>query len=559
MKNPEVKLPENPSAVELIKQKSRFLRGTIAESLADPTTGAIAEADTQLIKFHGSYQQDDRDVRAERDEKKLEPAYSFMIRVRMPGGYLTAAQWVAFDDIAQKQEFQTLKLTTRQAIQFHGVIKFNLKRTMQEINAALLDSIAACGDVNRNVMCSPNPYQSLSHEAALKVAADISDHLLPRTRAYYEIWLDEEKVAGGAEEIEPLYGKQYLPRKFKIAIAIPPYNDTDIFSNDIGLIAIEENGVLVGFNVAIGGGLGATHGDPRTYPRLGNLIGFVTPEQATEACFHIAAIQRDYGNREDRKLSRFKYTIDRLGLDFVKQELNQRLGYALAPLRPYQFLHNGDLYDWVQGTNGKWFKTLYIEHGRVKDSEGYPLKSGLRHLAERGLCDFRLTGNQNLTIGNIAPEDKVEVEALLQAFGIQAHQENLSGIRKFSIACVAFPTCTLAMAEAERYLPDLMTKIEALLEDFGLRDEQISIRMTGCPNGCGRPYLGEIGFVGKALGRYNLHLGADEKGERLNTLYRENIDEATILETLRLVLARYAQERQPNERFGNFVHRIGLV
>jgi sulfite reductase (NADPH) hemoprotein beta-component len=552
-------LADNPGPVEIIKDKSNYLRGTIEESLANALTAAIAADDTQLIKFHGSYQQDDRDIRAEREAKKLEHAFSFMIRVRMPAGLLTAEQWIAFDDIANKQEIQTLKLTTRQAIQFHGIVKWDLKRTMQEINQALMDSLAACGDVNRNVMCSPTPYQSVVHEEAFGYAAKISEHLLPQTRAYHEIWLDEEKIVSSETEIEPLYGKHYLPRKFKIALAVPPYNDTDVFANDIGLIAIEEKGRLAGFNIVAGGGMGMTHNEPQTYPRLADVLGFCAPEHILDVCYHIVGIQRDYGNRSERKLARMKYTIDRMGLDAFKAELHQRLGFSLEPARAYTFIHNGDEYGWHQDKDGKWFLTLFIEGGRVKDDEHYLLKTGLRQTAELKKCDFRLTGNQNLVLGNIKSEDKSLIIKTLSEYGIYQKLASLSGLRRHSIACVALNTCALAMAEAERYLPSLITKIEALLDKYGLLQQDIIIRMTGCPNGCGRPYLGEIGFVGKALGRYNLYLGAGHTGERLNKLYRENIDEPTILAELEPLIADYATRRQTDEPFGDFVIRAGYL
>ena len=546
------------SPVERIKTASRRLRGTLAESLADPVTGAIADDDTQLIKFHGSYQQDDRDVREERRLQKLEPAYSFMIRTRLPGGVVSARQWLALDALATTHANGTLRLTTRQAFQFHGVIKRDLKPTLQAINAALIDTIAACGDVNRNVMVSPNPQQSIVHASVYESAARLSEHLRPRTRAYYEIWLDEERVAGRGEEDEPIYGPTYLPRKFKIAFAVPPTNDVDVFANDLGFIAIVENGALVGFNVAIGGGLGVTHGDAATYPRLADVIGFAPVEQLFQVAEAVLTVQRDFGNRSERKRARLKYTIDDRGLDWFLAEVERRLGAPLEPARPFVFEHNGDRFGWIQGHDGRWHLTLYIESGRVADRDGSPQLSGLREIARVHTGDFRLTPNQNLIVADVEDGDRATIDALVAQFGLDEFRV-ASPLRRDALVCVAMPTCPLAMAEAERYLPELVARIEALLEKHRLGDAPILLRVSGCPNGCSRPYLGEIALVGKAPGRYNLMLGADAKGQRLNRLHRQNIAEPEILETLDGLFARYAGERGAGERFGDFLVRTGVV
>ena len=555
-------VPEDHVHVEHIKEASRFLRGSIEEGLNDPLTGAVCDDDTQLTKFHGTYMQDDRELRNERRKSKLEPLFSFMIRVRVPGGICSAKQYLEMDRIANTLANGTIKLTTRQAFQFHGVLKPNLRQTMREIIESSLDSIAACGDVNRNVMCNPNPYQSQVHEDVYKISCAISDHLTPNTSAYYEIWMNGEKTEATPkvkEDVEPLYTHRYLPRKFKIAVAIPPYNDVDIHANDIGLIAIEKNGKLAGFNVAVGGGMGMTHGEPETYPRLASVIGYVDAKNAVDVCEKIMTIQRDYGCRTNRKHARFKYTIDDYGLEWFTEELAKRCGYTLKKTVPYTFERNGDTYGWLKGTNGKWFLTLFIEGGRVKDTKGHPMMTALREVAENcGNADFRLTGNQNLMIGNVTPAKKKVVDEILKAHKVGEYA-GLSGLRRNSIACVALPTCGLAMAEAERYLPTMISKIEELSESVGLRDDEIVIRMTGCPNGCGRPYLGEIGFVGKGPGKYNLYLGAGFAGERLNKLYRENIDEAQILAELKPILERYAKERKEGERFGDFTIRAGYV
>ncbi|GET25023.1 sulfite reductase [NADPH] hemoprotein beta-component [Prolixibacter sp. NT017] len=544
------------SELEKLKYDSNYLRGTLTESLADPITGAIAAADQQISKFHGIYQQQDRDLELERKKQKLEPAWSFLIRVRLPGGIATGEQWLTMDSLSDTHANSTLKLTTRQAFQLHGVFKRKLKSTIQGINRSLLDTIAACGDVNRNVMASPNPYGSKVHGEIQDIARQLSAHLLPQTPAYHEIWLDKKLVAGGQQEIEPLYGKRYLPRKFKIGIAIPPNNDTDIFSQDVGLIAIEENGKLAGFNVAVGGGMGSTFGRNDTYPRVGNVLGFATPDQVLDVVEKVVLIQRDNGNREDRKRARLKYTIDSHGLDWFVKELHERLGYELEAERSYTFTRNGDDYGWHEN-DGRWYYTLFIEGGRVKNTGTYQLKTALREVAKLGLCDFRLTGNQNLVLGDIAPQDKKKITDTLQHWGVI--QEKLSGLRRNSIACVALNTCPLAFAEAERYLPSLITKIEKLLDEVGLFQDEIVIRMTGCPNGCGRPSLAEIGLIGKSLGHYNLYLGGGFSGERLNNLYRETLTEEEILETLRPLLKQYAEEREEGERFGDFVIRAGIV
>ena len=548
------------SDVEAVKRKSRYLRGTLAETLEDPLTGSIPEDDNKLLKFHGSYMQDDRDLRNERAKQKLEPAYQFMVRVRAAGGVMTPQQWLVMDELARKYGNGTIRLTTRQSIQFHGVIKWNLKRLIREVNDALLTTIAACGDVNRNVMCNPNPYQSEVHAEVYEWAQAISRHLEPRTRAYAEIWLDGEKVYDsreGAEE-EPIYGPVYLPRKFKIGIAVPPSNDVDVFSQDLGFIAIHENGRLLGFNVVVGGGMGMTHGDPSTYPQIGKVIGFTVPERVVDVAEKVVTIQRDYGDRANRKHARLKYTIDDRGLDWFTGELNRRLGWELEPARPYRFEHNGDRYGWVKGTGGRWHFTLFIQNGRVKDTEDYKLMTALREIAKIHTGDFRLTPNQNLIIGSVTSRKKKEIEALIREYGI-TDGKNYSALRRNSMACVALPTCGLAMAESERYLPTLLDKIEEILDEAGLRDEEIVIRMTGCPNGCARPALAEIALIGKAPGKYNLYLGGAFNGSRLAKLYRENVGETEILAALQPIFAHYAQERLDGEHFGDFCIRAGYV
>jgi sulfite reductase (NADPH) hemoprotein beta-component len=545
-----------PTAVERIKAASRYLRGTIADGLADPATGALAEDDTQLTKFHGIYQQDDRDLRTERARQKLEPAYSFMARVRVPGGVCTSAQWLALDELARTHGNGTLRLTTRQAFQFHGILKRDLKETIARINATLLDTLAACGDVNRNVMCSPLPELSAVHREAYAWAARIGEHLLPRTRAYHEIWLDGEKVAGGEEE--PLYGPTYLPRKFKTAVVVPPTNDVDVYAHDLGFVAIARDGALAGFDVTVGGGMGMAHGEPATYPRLADVVGFCTPEQVLAVAETVVAIQRDFGDRTNRKHARLKYTIADRGIDWFRGELERRLGFALAPAEPFELTTQGDRYGWTRGDDGRWHLTIFIENGRVADLPGRALLTGMRRIAALHDGELRLTPNQNVIVANVAPERRPAIDALLAAHGL-VNGTGVSLLRLNAMACVALPTCGLAMAEAERYLPDLITRLETLVARHGLADTPIVVRMTGCPNGCARPYLAEIGFVGKAPGRYNLYLGADHAGRRLNRLYRENVDEREILASLDPLFAAYARERAPGERFGDYVVRAGVV
>ncbi len=545
-------------SVEDIKRDSARLRGSLLQSLADPVTGALREPDQTLIKYHGSYQQDDRDLRDERRRQKLEPAFQFMIRTRTPGGVVTPAQWLQLDAIATRHANHSLRITTRQAFQFHGVVKQELKATMQAINAALIDTLAACGDVNRNVLVAANPLESALHATLYAQAAQLSEHFLPNTRAYHEIWLDGEKLEGSGEEAEPIYGATYLPRKFKTAFALPPLNDVDVFANDLGFIGIVEQGVLVGYNVTVGGGMGATHGDAETYPRLADVIGFVTPQQVLAVAEAVVTTQRDHGNRAVRKRARLKYTIDDRGLDWFKSEVERRAGFPLPPARPFAFDHSGDRYGWVEGEDGRWHLTLQVLAGRIADGPGAPHLSGLREIARVHRGEFRLTPNQNLVIAAVPAEERARIDALVQAHGLDLHSRG-SALARAALACVALPTCGLAMAEAERYLPDFVARLDPLLEKHGLRDAPILLRISGCPNGCSRPYLGEIALVGKAPGRYNLMLGADARGERLNALYRETIDEAAILAALDPLFARYAGERLTNEGFGDFLVRAAIV
>ena len=556
----EPKLAKN----ETIKAASNLLRGTIADGLRDDSTGALVADDTQLTKFHGIYQQDDRDLRGERRKAKQERAFAFMTRVRVPGGVCTPQQWLDMDRFCTDYANGALKLTTRQAFQLHGIIKKNLKTTIRKINDSLMDTIAACGDVNRNVMCNPNPYQSKLHAEALEMAKAISSHLTPATRAYHEIWLtdengEKENITPNPEpEAEPIYGKTYLPRKFKIAIAVPPSNDIDVFANDLGFIAIIEDNKIVGYTITVGGGMGMSHGKEETYPRLADVLGFCTPEQVTDVAEKIVTTQRDYGDRVDRRHARLKYTIEDRGLEWFRGEVENRLGYELDQARPFKFDHNGDRYGWTDDKNGNSHLTLFIQNGVVADTDESPMRTGLREIAKLHDGDFRLTGNQNLIIANVSSVKRAGIEALLGQYKL-ADSPAETGLRLNSMACVALPTCGLALAEAQRYLPDLLTALDTVLAELGLKDDAITIRMTGCPNGCARPYIAEIAFVGRSPGKYNIYLGGGFVGDRLNKLYKVSAKQEDIVGILRPILERYANERTDGERFGDFVIRTGYV
>eukprot|EP00730_Choanoeca_flexa_P018373 TRINITY_DN8926_c0_g1_i1.p1 TRINITY_DN8926_c0_g1~~TRINITY_DN8926_c0_g1_i1.p1 ORF type:complete len:1093 (+),score=404.71 TRINITY_DN8926_c0_g1_i1:480-3281(+) len=554
----EVEITGKTLKDEMIKEDSGYLRGHIQRSLADKSTAAMLPEDTKLTKFHGIYQQDDRDVRPALQAEGKERAYSFMVRVGIPGGVCTAEQYLVMDRLSDSHANGTLKLTTRQAYQLHGVLKWNLKDSIKEINRGLMDTLAACGDVCRNVMANPNPFQSEVHGEVLDFARRISAHLKPQTTAYHEIWLDKKLVAGQANnDVEPLYGASYLPRKFKVAIAVPPMNDVDVFAHCLGYIAVVENGQLLGFNVSIGGGMGMTHGNTKTYPRLADLMGFCTVEQAIKVGEAVMIVQRDHGDRVNRKHARLKYTLEDHGMDWYRGKVEEYCGFKMQPCKPFKFESNTDRIGWSKGVDGNYHYGLFIENGRIKDTPEYPLKTALRELAQMHTGDFRLTANQNIIVGGVTPEQRPKVEALLHKYKID--NEQYSGLRLNSIACVALPTCGLAMAESERYLPVLIDKIDEILTRNNLESDSIMIRMSGCPNGCSRPYMAEIAMVGKAPGAYNLYLGGGHGGNRLSKIYKESVGEAEILTILDDLITKYAQNREPNERFGDFVIRTGVV
>ena len=545
---------------ERLKLDSNYLRGTIAEDLTDNLTGGFTPDNYQLIRTHGMYQQDDRDIRAERQKQKLEPLHNVMLRARMPGGIITPTQWLAVDKFSQdKTSYGSIRLTTRQTFQFHGVLKPDIKLMHQTLNEYGIDAIATAGDVNRNVLCTSNPVESELHQEAYEWAKKISEHLLPKTRAYAEIWLDGKKIEGGTEtdDVEPILGKSYLPRKFKTTVVIPPQNDIDVHANDLNFVAIAENGKLIGFNVLVGGGLAMTHGDKSTYPRKADDFGYVALKDTLVIAAAVVTTQRDWGNRVNRKNAKTKYTLDRVGIETFKAEVEKRSGVEFVESRPYQFTFRGDRFGWVEGIEGKHHLTLFIENGRLIDSPNSPLKSGVAEIAKVHKGDFRMTANQNLIVAGVAESDKDNIEAIARQYGLI--KDGTSKQRQNSMACVAFPTCPLAMAEAERYLPGLVTKVEAILTKHDLSEEHVILRVTGCPNGCGRAMLGEIGLVGKGPGKYDMYLGGNHGGTRIPKLYKDSIDEATILAEINQLVEHWSKERNADEGFGDFTIRAGIV
>lgn len=554
--NPDLQVQGQLSDNERLKKDSHLLRGTITKDLKDEITGGFNGDNFMLIRFHGMYQQDDRDIRAERAEQKLEPLHNVMLRARLPGGIIKPAQWLAIDEFAAANTlYGSIRLTTRQTFQSHGVLKPQIKGMHQMLNRIGIDSIATAGDVNRNVLCTSNPVESALHQQAYQWAAKISEHLLPKTRAYAEIWLDEEKVE--TTEVEPILGETYLPRKFKTAVVIPPQNDVDVHANDLSFVAIAEQGQLVGFNVLVGGGLAMTHGDKTTYPRKAEDFGFISLEHVLAVAEHVVTVQRDYGDRVNRKNAKTKYTIDRIGVDTFKAEVEKRVGVKFQPSRPYEFTGRGDRFGWVEGIDGKHHLTVFIENGRILDYPGKTLKTGVAEIARIHKGDFRMTANQNLIIAGVAAEDKARIEALARQHGLI--NDSVTAQRKNSMACVSLPTCPLAMAEAERYLPTLVSHVEGLLSKHGVPNEHIILRVVGCPNGCGRAMLAEAGLVGRGPGKYNLYLGGNTQGTRIPKLYLDNVAEAEILQALDGLIGRWVAERNSGECFGDFVIRVGVV
>ncbi|ART80263.1 assimilatory sulfite reductase (NADPH) hemoprotein subunit [Oceanisphaera avium] len=548
----ELKLSDNERA----KRESNFLRGTIEQDLQDDLTGGFTGDNYHLIRVHGMYQQDDRDIRNERTAQKLEPLHNVMLRARLPGGIIKPEQWLVVDKFAEESSiYGSIRLTTRQTFQYHGVLKRDIKHMHQTLNSTGIDSIATAGDVNRNVLCTSNPVESHLHQEAYEWAKQISEHLLPKTRAYLEIWLDGERL--NTPEEEPILGATYLPRKFKTTVVVPPHNDVDLHANDLNFVAIAENGKLVGFNVLVGGGLAMTHGDTATYPRKATEFGFIPLSHTIAIAEAVVTTQRDMGNRVDRKNAKTKYTLERVGVEVFKAEVEKRAGIEFGAIRPYKFTSRGDRFGWVEGIDGKQHLTLFIENGRILDYPGKPLKTGLREIAKIHQGDFRITANQNLIIAGVPTEQKAQIEQLAREHGLI--EDSVSEQRKSSMACVALPTCPLAMAESERVLPEYVTELEGYLAKHNITDDNIIFRVTGCPNGCGRAMLAEVGLVGKAPGRYNLHLGGNREGTRIPRMYKENITDRQIMEELDTLIGRWSAERNSGEGFGDFVIRAGII
>lgn len=541
---------------ERMKQDSNYLRGTIKEDLKNGLTGGFDGDNFLLIRFHGMYQQDDRDIRAERAEQKLEPRHAMMLRCRLPGGIITPKQWLDIDKFASEHTlYGSVRITNRQTFQFHGILKGDVKPAHQMLSHVGLDALATANDVNRNVLCTSNPVQSELHQQAYEWAKKISEHLLPRTSAYAEIWLDKEKVVTTDEE--PILGQTYLPRKFKTSVVIPPLNDVDLHANDMNFVAIAENGELIGFNVLVGGGLAMTHGDTATFPRLASEFGFIPLDKTLAVAEAIVTTQRDWGNRTERKNAKTKYTLERVGVDTFKVEVEKRAGVSFEPIRPYEFTERGDKIGWLKGIDNRWHLTLFIENGRLIDLEDKPLKTGVAEIARVHQGDFRLTANQNLIVAGVPESEKATIEAIARAHGLMS--DAITPQRENSMACVSFPTCPLAMAEAERFLPEFTTHVENIMAAHHVADEHIVLRITGCPNGCGRAMLAEVGLVGKALDRYNLHLGGNRIGTRIPRMYRENISSAEILSILDELIGDWAKNRLAQEGFGDFLIRTAVV
>ncbi len=545
-----------PSANEFLKERSPTLSGTIAQTLADPQADHFVEDDTQFLKFHGIYQQDDRDLR------KTGKKYSLMVRIRIPGGVLTPVQYLVCDDLASRYANNTLRVTSRQGLQFHGVAKGGLRALVKGINDALLSTLAACGDINRNVMAPATPAMNELGEQVLKHAHQAALAVAPRTKAYHSIWIEGVPLdlddSANKDFVDPLYGKTYLPRKFKIAFVIPPQNDSDVFTNCCGFIAIDDShGNLLGYNLAVGGGMGRSHGNQATFPRLADVIGFLPSEKTVDVATAVLTVHRDFGDRSDRKHARLKYVLEDRGTQWFREELERRLGFKLENPKPFKFERQGDAFGWNRQADGRLFLGLFVETGRIRDRNGWRMKAALREVVAKYQPEVHLTPGNNVILADIAPEQQDEISRVFAAHGVQTELGRQASIlRRASMACVSLPTCGLALAESERYLPDLITRIDGLLVELGLESQEITIRMTGCPNGCARPYMAEIGFVGKAPGRYQLWLGGNETSTRLNRLYRDVVKDSDIAAELRPLFARFGQERLVGERFGDWVARV---
>lgn len=556
MPNEEPKL----TAVEGIKQESRLLRGTIADEIASPTA-CFNSDNIQLLKFHGSYQQDDRDLRTERKKAGLDKAYSMMLRLRIPGGRCTADQFLSMLDVCEELGNSTVKITTRQTIQLHGIVKDNLRPTIKRVNELALSTLAACGDVNRNIMCCPAKRVSPVHAELQRITDELTEAMAPKTPAYHELWVSEpdsteKELVGGGQETEPLYGPTYLPRKFKMGIALPEDNCIDIYTQDLGLLAVVREGQIVGYNVLVGGGMGTTPAKKTTYPALGKRMAFVTPEQVVGVCQAILKVQRDNGNRTDRKLARMKYLVDRWGIDKFRQEVETYFGDRLEDCKPDDVTGVDDHMGWQEQGDGKWSYGLNIENGRLYDNDQVQYKAAIRAICEEFDTEIRMTGHQSLIFTDIDAAKKDRLIQLITQHHIRTTEET-STVRRWSMACVALPTCGLAITESERRLPGLIDGLEQPLAKLGLDRERFTIRMTGCPNGCARPYNADMALVGKAKDRYTLYVGGGWLGNRLAYIYKDLVPDSQVVDEMVGVFAAYKANRQEGESIGDFCSRVG--
>lgn len=553
------------SPVETFKRESNYLRGDLGKELVDGTDH-FGKSSEQLMKNHGFYQQDDRDARkALRTEGKAGKSYIFMIRTKIPGGKLTSEQLLAELDLCDEVANTTLRITSRQGLQLHGVIKSNVKKVIRRINDIQLSTLAACGDVERNVMCCPKPhYNDNVHAELQELAEKIAAHLCPRTRAYYELWLTdsetgEETLAGGGSnghEVEPIYGPTYLPRKFKTAVGLPDDNCVDLYSNDLGFLAVVENGKIAGYNVLVGGGMGTSPGAAKTFPAVAHRMCYIKPEEAIDVATAIVKVQRDFGNREDRKVARMKYLIANWGLPKFKAKVEEYYGKPLAEPHPVDVSHVDDHLGWGEQGDGRWFYGLNVENGRIKDEGDFRLKTALRKICHELKPGIRLTAEQSILFTDIAAEKRDWLMQVLKDHGVQ-RSEDVSLVRRRSMACVAWPTCGLSITEAERALPGIMDQLEVEMARLGLSSESIIVHMTGCPNGCARPYNSEIGLVGKTAGKYTVFVGGSHLGHRLNFVYKDLVPEDEVVPTIAVLLAHYKANRQQGEAFGDFCQRLG--
>jgi len=550
------------SGVEQLKEASRYLRGPLDIEFAAGGTH-ISDAGYQILKFHGSYQQDDRDQRNERRKRGEEFAFGFMIRLRLPGGGVHPSLWLALDRLAGEVGNRTIRVTTRQSIQLHGILKGDVRTVIRTVNDHLASTLGACGDVNRNVMAAPLPLDKPAYRIVREAARRISQHLIPQTRAYAELWLDGEEIArvgpadGGPLEEEPIYGRTYLPRKFKTCVTIAGDNSVDLFTHDLGFAAILDGDRLVGWNVYVGGGLGRTHKKPDTFPRLADALGFVEPTDLLRAAEGVVVVQRDHGDRTNRRHARLKYLIHDRGIDWFRARVEEAVGVRLAPPYPVTWVRSDDLLGWHEQGDGRWFYGQRVLNGRVRNAEGVAVRTALREIASDLQIHYRLTPNQNVYLIDIAPETRPLVDAILIRHAVP-RPDSFRGLRRLAMACPALPTCGLAVSEAERVLPRVVDSLQVLFDELGLGDETPTIRMTGCPNGCARPYVAEIGLVGDAVDRYQVWLGGDSAGTRLAVPVAERVYSADLPALLRPVLERFRDERRPGEALGDFATRAGI-